>query len=112
MNQPKTVKVLGKTYRILFVDLVDDDGSSGSHSFASLEVRLDKNLHAEVQAETLLHELIHAVEEHMDLELTEKQVHGLSVGLFQVLRDNRPIASFISKSKKGLPDECEEPCKG
>lgn len=93
--KPETVNVLGKVYEILFVEKVDEKDSCGDHYSGTLEIKIKQDLHADVIAETLLHELTHAVEEQLDLGLSEKQVHRFSVGMFQVLRDNPEVVKFL-----------------
>jgi hypothetical protein len=77
------------------VDKVDEKDSCGDHDMGVLEIKIKASMHQDVIAETLLHELTHAIEEQLDLGMREKQVHGLSVGMFQVLRENPSIVAFL-----------------
>ena len=95
-----TVNVMGKDYSVVFVDKVDEKDSCGEHDMGKLEIKVKKSLHPDVIAETLLHELTHAVEEQLDLGMREKQVHGLSVGMFQVLRENPALVKFLLARKR------------
>lgn len=99
-NAPQSIQVLGKTYAVEFVDKVDDKDSFGEHEMSTQKIKIKNEQHHESSRETLLHEVIHAVEEQLDLGMKEKQVHGLAVGLFQVLRENAALLAFITEKKR------------
>lgn len=40
-------------------------------------------------AETLLHEIIHHIDNRLGLELQEYQISGIACGIIQVIRDNK-----------------------
>jgi len=44
---------------------------------------------------SLLHEVIHAVDNHLNIKLTEKQVHKMANGLFEVLSDNPDLIPAV-----------------
>lgn len=86
---PKSIRIMGKRYRLLVVDKVDEDNNYGEHQIERQEIKLRRGDHGFEQArDTALHEVIHGVEEQLSLNLKEKQVHRLAVGLLQVLREN------------------------
>lgn len=85
---PKWVEVAGRVFDVN----VRDDRRDKSYS-ARISTTLDRidvrvTNHPEHQAESLLHEVIHAVEFALDLSLHEAQVDHLSIVLFATLRDN------------------------
>ncbi len=100
MNPPNVVSVIGKTYAILTVDSVDSEDSCGEHELQRQEIKIKKDLHAEAARDTLLHELIHAVDEQLDLRLKHRQVHALAAGLLQVLRENPDLVRFLTERQK------------
>lgn len=97
---PRTVRVIGKTFAIEYVDKVDDEDSAGEHRRDAQLIKVRVGQHPETLRETLLHEVIHAVEEQLDLGMKERQVHSLAIGLFQVLRENRDLVEFITAAVK------------
>ena len=97
---PRTVRVIGKTFAIEYVEAVDDEGNSGEHRRDDQLIKIKLKQHPETLRETLLHEVIHAVEEQLDLGMKERQVHSLAIGLFQVLRENRDLVEFITAAVK------------
>lgn len=95
---PAAVKVLGKTYSISIVEKVDEENSQlGEQDEVAQKIVIRREQHFESFQDTLLHEVIHAVELAMGLELREEQVNGIATGLIQVLRDNPRFARFLVK---------------
>lgn len=81
-----TLNILGKTFRIEWLDELD--GAVGeTHTHKQL-IKMQKGTALETEQETLLHEVIHAVDESLALGLTEQQVHAMACGLFAVFKDN------------------------
>lgn len=97
MTGPRSIKIIGKTYAILFVDEVDAEDSSGEHDLQKQEIKVKKAIHFELARDTLLHEVLHAVDEQLDLRLKHKQIHALAVGLLQVLRENADFVKFLTE---------------
>ena len=100
---PRTVRVIGKTFAIEYVEAVDDEGNSGEHRRDDQLIKIKLKQHPETLRETLLHEVIHAIDEQLDLGMKEKQVHRIAIGLFQVLRENPAFVEFLTAqaSKRG-----------
>jgi hypothetical protein len=93
---PQSVVVIGKTFTIEYVEKVDDDDNSGECDDAAQIIKVNRKQHAESIKDTLLHEVIHAVERQLDLRMKEKQVHALAVGMLQVLRENPTFVAFLT----------------
>lgn len=98
---PESIRVIGKTFTIHYVDKVDDDDSSGEQRRDQQLIKVKTGQHPETLRETLLHEIIHAIEEQIDLGMKERQVHSLAIGLFQVLRENPALVRFLTAPTKG-----------
>ena len=47
------------------------------------------------EADTLLHECIHALDERFQLNLTERQVYCTTVGLLSMLQDNPIMLQYL-----------------
>ena len=48
----------------------------------------------------LLHEILHAIDEQLDMRLKHRQVHALAVAIMQVLRENDDLVGFLTASVK------------
>jgi hypothetical protein len=94
------LKIGAILYGVEFVpDLSDDKGKiDGQISYGQAKIRISKSLNEQVQAQTLLHEIIHGIEEHSGRqELKEPVINTLAYGIYQVLRDNPELVKMITK---------------
>lgn len=81
------VRVIGKSYTVTFLEELPDD-NSGYHDGDDLEITIKEGLPKDNLADTILHELIHAVDLQMRIGLKEEQVCQLAAGLIALFRDN------------------------
>lgn len=88
MRLPDKVKVLGYNYNVEYYH-DNQTGRFGSCDINTLTLRINANKDREQMESTLLHEIIEAIDFHLGLELTEKQIMGLEAGLYAVLKENR-----------------------
>lgn len=99
MERPTTVNVLGKTYKIKYVDNPADvdlyrrKSLWGQIDYWTRTIRIyDKDRTSEDVFETLIHEITHGIAEPFKLELEEETVALLSIGLADVLIRNNWVA--------------------
>lgn len=71
------------------------EDSMGRCSVLKGQIHLSEHLDKDGMASILWHEVIHFVADSLDLELEEKQVAGLEVGLLQALKDNHELADIL-----------------
>lgn len=83
----KSLRILGKTFEVLWVDEVAEDAIGMCETHRQRIVMM-KGLPVDTERDTLLHEVIHAIDETMGTELTEQQVVALASGLLAVFNDN------------------------
>lgn len=88
------VKIGYSTYQIVEVECVNKfEPRKGEINFFERQIRIDRNLAPQDKKETLLHEIIHGIEEFMGMELEEDQVRTLGAGLAMIFRDNPNLLS-------------------
>jgi len=73
--------ILGKRYKIKYLDDDTIDGFGSMHRGHGL-ILINKSKTPDQQAETLLHEVIHAVDLELMIGLEEADVARLAVGLY------------------------------
>jgi len=89
----------------MYKDFVSLDGLSrcyGKQDEPLQQIEISDHFCVERQRITLLHELIHAISDYRDLELSEVQVSGLADELILLERQNRGLLTkkvFQIKSK-------------
>ena len=99
-TRPKQCRIIGKTYRILYVSgkpLEDDDLGEFDPYKQLIVIKNGQPLEGE--QDTLLHEIVHAISNEADLGLTEKQVRPLATIMLGVLKDNPRVDSYLRRKR-------------
>ena len=93
-----TLTILGKEYNVqLLTEAEFPDSLGETHTEQSIiKIRSGQNKFDE--ADTLLHECIHALDERFQLNLTERQVYCTTVGLLCLLKDNPEMLQYLSSA--------------
>ena len=90
MSIPEKVKVLYKEYTVEEQqNLHDEEGDLyGLIQYLPEKIVLNADASEEQKKSTLVHELLHALDEMYSIELEEKQVEKLGTALYILLQDN------------------------
>ena len=93
MKIPKQLKILCYDYKVLLRDRSNEDGISntGTHYEYALKIWIDKEAPRQQQEQTLIHEIVEALNSINNLKFEHQQIEILAVGFYQVLRDNKLI---------------------
>lgn len=96
---PKSVRILGKRFKIKILKDGELDECDGMMELDKqlISIRPREGL-AHVQ-DTTLHEIIHAIDESLALQMTESQVHQLATGLLAVIKDNPAYTKWLTQSE-------------
>jgi hypothetical protein len=93
---PRKLNISGQTVKIVQKRYLNKDlkNQIGRAVFTSNSIELSKKClgdHVDEQymAVTLLHEIIHHLDDKLSMGLKEAQVDRLAVGIYQVLKDNK-----------------------
>lgn len=100
---PKKIRAFGRTLHVVYKPgLLDEEENPlcGQWKLDELTIEADPTQHSINLQDTLLHELVHAISDLTDLELTERQVLVLSTSLLGILLDNPKFARFILRKEK------------
>lgn len=95
----KTIKILGYDYEIKYSPEPEDGGAKeAGRMFSGKQIIIiDKYQCKQSQESTLLHEIIEALNYHLELELDHQTVASLEAGLYAVLKDNKIDISGLLK---------------
>ena len=96
MKIPKKVKVGGITYKVNEVESVEgpsEDKCWGRITYSKSEIRLLNKLEKKQKELTLIHELVHALFTHCNIEQDENKVELISTALYMIIKDNPKIFS-------------------
>lgn len=92
---PAVIQILGKPYEVSIVASLDDGASDGEMSEHFQRILIAAGQTWENEKDTVLHEVVHSIEERLQLKLREKQVALLATGLLQVLRENPAFVRYL-----------------
>lgn len=84
------VHILHKNYTVSECDNLHDEKSEllGEISYLTQEITLRSDASPDDKRVTLLHEILHGIDDVYGLKLEERQVDMLAKALYQLLRDN------------------------
>jgi hypothetical protein len=94
MNIPSSLNIVGREYDVVKVEECDDQ--VGGVDFESCTIVVKDKQQRLLEADTLLHESLHVIDEIFQLELSERQVYCVTSGIVALLRDNPTLLSYIN----------------
>jgi len=104
MKRPKSLRVGPFDIAIVPMHEIHQATDLGNYAYDKHEIRLlDSYVNKKLEAEVLLHEVLHAVYSIYNIkddDREERIVSIMATGLAQVLRDNRPFADWLRGSLK------------
>jgi hypothetical protein len=99
MGHFKTIRLIGKRHRIEWAcaELKSDDGDDADGLFhrGKKLIQIAAGQTHDDERETLLHEIMHALEVQMDAEIPEAKLRQLAVGLYAALKDNPKLVAYL-----------------
>lgn len=86
----KSLKIIGKRYLLAEAKRASEAlvGHNGLCRSNQQTIHYADDLPLDEKSDTVLHEVIHAVDHQMDTDLTETQVRRIATGLCAVFKDN------------------------
>jgi hypothetical protein len=99
MTIPSSVVILGRVYNIDQKDFIDGD-LLGQCDSDALKIMIKKNQPEILEADTLLHEILHAIDDAMQTKMKERQVHCTATGLLALFKDNPDFVKYMFKVVK------------
>ena len=107
MSRPERIRILGKVYRVRVVTERTagfEEGDYGECDNDKLVISLVAGRSLGNDQDTLMHEVIHAVEFQMGVDgainkkvSEEQRTQGLATGFLAVLKDNPGFVSYLRK---------------
>jgi len=94
---PDTFTLFGQQWQIRTADAYELGDDLGQCRADQHEIIISANQNAETLIHTILHELVHCIELKLQLELNERQVDLISLGLIDLFRNNPNMLSLLEK---------------
>ena len=108
---PKKLRILGKVWTIEHVDdLIENKGSYGRCSIGHAKIQYTTKdsegnpLDLAMIKDTIIHEVVHAIEETAGLGLKERQVLGLGGGLYALFAENPDLIAWLMMAGEPVVD--------
>ena len=96
MKLPTKLRVLGHDILVKRVNVgLSMTRNIGEYDADHAVITVKMGLETSVEDATILHEVIHAIDNTLNLDMSEEQVTGVAQGIFQFLADN----SFYTRKK-------------
>lgn len=93
MTIPSLLNIVGREYNVVKIEEYDEQ--VGGVDFATSTIVVKDGQQKLLEADTLLHESLHVIDEIFQLELTERQVYCITSGIIALLRDNTDLMPYI-----------------
>ena len=87
MKIPKTIKILVHDYKVETIDWVEGTRNDGLFCSSKMTISIDNRLSRSRREETLMHEIVEAINHHLELEFKHPQITALSSALYSVLKE-------------------------
>ncbi len=92
---PLSVRILGKHYKVEPMPEHTMDGEFGACNYAFQLIEYNSKLAVDECKDTILHEMVHALDHGMQLKLTEEQVHAVATGFYSIIKDNKEFFEWV-----------------
>ncbi len=94
MKPPRSIDVLGKSWTVVIQEMEDTDYGMCEH--AKNRIIVSPKQSTDSMRDTLLHELLHAIDIELQAKMGERRVRLIATGLLQVLRHNKALVAFLT----------------
>lgn len=105
MKPPKKIRVGPCDWDVVLKDEFlddDDDIQLGAATISDLEIGIRKDINKQIEQETLMHEVLHAVFAQSGVDLShnkeERVVAAISPYLLMLLRDNPKLYKYLCQN--------------
>ena len=88
---PQVVKILGQEYKIEFLGKKKGRNFIGRCFPHANIIQLDDRLCNDKMGEVFLHEVLHAIDENLELDIKHRSINRLAIAVYQFLKDNEYV---------------------
>ena len=93
------MRILGSDFEVSYMDNADSN-DMGDCCIRAQRLRIQKNQHREAQLETLMHEILEAINIKLETDLPHDKITSISCAFFSVLRDNNVDIDVLLEGAK------------
>lgn len=96
MQLPISLSIVGREVPVLVVEELPNQ--LGEFNYTDYVIKIKSGQHPLAEADTLLHECFHAIDDCFQLNMSERQVYCLAVGVLALLRDNKNMLPYLTEA--------------
>lgn len=85
---PDKVNILGQEYAIEFMKKDKKRNFIGRCFPFNNKIQIDENLPSDKAGEVFFHEVLHAIDENLELDIKHRSINRLAIALYQFLKEN------------------------
>lgn len=93
---PQKLRIIGKDISVNVCEELEDRLGECRIEESIIAIKSGQSLFLE--ADTLVHECLHMLDERFQLNLTERQIYCTTVGLLTILKDNPSLLQYLNKA--------------
>lgn len=93
MIAPTSLRIIGREFEVKMLDQYE--GQVGGVDHQSCTINIKSGQQKLLEADTILHEAVHVLDEIFQLNLTERHVYCLTGGIIALLRDNPEFVRYL-----------------
>jgi predicted Zn-dependent protease len=97
---PITYKLFGQQWTIRAAQGIELQDELGECHSDRHEIVINPNQTDQSAQHTMLHEIIHSIEQKMHLELTERQVDCIALGILHLFNENPELVDILTPGEK------------
>jgi hypothetical protein len=90
---PTSLRIVGREFEVKMLD--EYEGQVGGVDHPSCTINIKSGQQKLLEADTILHEAVHVLDEIFQLGLTERHVYCLTGGIIALLRDNPELVKYL-----------------
>lgn len=95
---PSNLAILGRD--VVVEKVMEFPKQMGETDFNTNTIKVKEGQQLLMEADTLLHECLHLIDEYMQLNMSERQVYCTTVGIIALLRDNQTLLHYLEEAIK------------
>lgn len=99
-SPPTRIDILGKKFRIKKMSPNQETDCDGMMELSKQIVWYREKESLSYNQDTVLHEIIHAADETLNLGMEEQQVHQLATSLMAIIKHNPELANWLQKEDR------------
>ena len=93
----RRLSILGYSYKLVETTIMDLGGNYGTIDTDTFIIRIATDVEDQVFESTIIHEILEAINKHLELELEHKVISQLEAGIYGALKSSKVDLSKLGE---------------